>query len=102
MRRLALTSRHVDPPALVPVLEAMSATGIALADVLVDSGYSHRYPRTGHCRSDARLLHRPITPTPTTVDPRTFAGPISLERQPHAPRRRRPSHLRTAGPRAQC
>ena len=45
VRRLALTSCHVDPvPAFVPVLEAMSASGIALGDVLVDSGYSHRVP----------------------------------------------------------
>jgi hypothetical protein len=42
-RRMALTSCLVDPPpALVGVLEAMAASGVAVGDVLCDSGYSHR------------------------------------------------------------
>ena len=45
VRRLLLTSCHVDPPpALVAVLEDMVASGIALGDVLNDSGYAHRIP----------------------------------------------------------
>jgi hypothetical protein len=45
VRRLLLTSCHVDPPpAFVPVLEDMVASGVALGDVLNDSGYSHRRP----------------------------------------------------------
>ena len=45
VRRLLLTSCHVDPPpAFVAVLENMAKTGIALGDVLNDSGYSHRVP----------------------------------------------------------
>jgi hypothetical protein len=45
VRRMLLTSCHVDPvPAFVPVLENMVASGVALGDVLNDSGYSHRVP----------------------------------------------------------
>jgi hypothetical protein len=43
VRRLLLTSCHVDPPpAFVGVLENMVASGIPLSEVLNDSGYSHR------------------------------------------------------------
>jgi hypothetical protein len=42
-RRLLVTSAHVDPPrAFVGVLARMVDTGIALGDVLADSGYAHR------------------------------------------------------------
>lgn len=42
-RRILVTSAHVDPPrAFVAVLERMHHAGIALGDVLADSGYSHR------------------------------------------------------------
>jgi hypothetical protein len=45
VRRLSATSCHVDPPpAFVPVLEHMVAAGVALGDVLNDSGYSNRIP----------------------------------------------------------
>jgi hypothetical protein len=45
VRRLLLTSCHVDPPpAFVGVLENMVASGVPLGDVLNDSGYSHRVP----------------------------------------------------------
>jgi hypothetical protein len=45
VRRLLLTSCHVDPvPAFVPVLDDMADTGVPLGDVLCDSGYSHRIP----------------------------------------------------------
>jgi hypothetical protein len=45
VRRLLLTSCHVDPPpAFVPVMEKMVASGVALGDVLADSGYAHRIP----------------------------------------------------------
>lgn len=44
-RRMMLTSCEVDPPqAFVPVLASMAASGIAIRDVLCDSGYSHRVP----------------------------------------------------------
>jgi hypothetical protein len=42
-RRITLTSCHLDPArALVPVLTRMPAAGIALGDILADSGYAHR------------------------------------------------------------
>ena len=43
--RITLSSCAVDPvPAFVSVLEAMAASGVALGDVLCDSGYAHRRP----------------------------------------------------------
>jgi hypothetical protein len=42
-RRMTLTSCHLDPArALVPVLTRMPAAGVALGDILADSGYAHR------------------------------------------------------------
>lgn len=42
-RRLLVTSCHVDPPrAFVGVFERMAHAGIAIGDVLADSGYAHR------------------------------------------------------------
>jgi hypothetical protein len=42
-RRMTACSCHLDPArALVPVLTAMPAAGIALGDVIDDSGYAHR------------------------------------------------------------
>ncbi len=42
-RRMTLTSCHLDPArALAPVLTRMPAAGIALGDVIDDSGYAHR------------------------------------------------------------
>jgi hypothetical protein len=43
VRRILVTSCHVDPPpALVPVIERMANGGITIGDVLADSGYAHR------------------------------------------------------------
>ncbi len=43
VRRMLLTSCHVDPPpAFVPVLERMASDNITIADVLADSGYAYR------------------------------------------------------------
>ena len=43
VRRILLTScDHDPPPAFVPVLERMAASGIKLSDVLADSGYAYR------------------------------------------------------------
>jgi hypothetical protein len=43
VRRATLTSCHSDPvPAMVPVLKGLPAQGVALGDVLADSGYAHR------------------------------------------------------------
>jgi len=42
-RRITLSSCHADPVrALTPVLARMPAAGIALGDILADSGYAHR------------------------------------------------------------
>jgi hypothetical protein len=44
-RRITLSSCRQDPvPALVPVLTALPAAGIALGDILADSGYAYRIP----------------------------------------------------------
>ena len=44
-RRMTLTSCRLDPArALVPVLTRMPGHGIALGDILADSGYAHRDP----------------------------------------------------------
>lgn len=43
VRRATLTSCHLDPvPAMAPVLAGLAAQGVALGDVLADSGYAHR------------------------------------------------------------
>lgn len=43
VRRILVTSCRVDPPpALVPVIERMAESGIAISDLLADSGYAHR------------------------------------------------------------
>lgn len=42
-RRLLVTSCAIDPPrAFVPVLQRLHSSGIAIGDVLADSGYAHR------------------------------------------------------------
>jgi len=47
VRRILLAGCKVDPPAaLVPVIERMAAAGIALGDVLADSGYAYRVAET--------------------------------------------------------
>jgi hypothetical protein len=47
VRRIQLTSCHHDPPpALVPVIERMVSTGVAVTDLLADSGYAYRRPET--------------------------------------------------------
>jgi hypothetical protein len=44
-RRITLSSCRCDPvPAFVPVLTALPAAGIALGDILADSGYAYRIP----------------------------------------------------------
>ncbi len=43
VRRIQLTSCHIDPPAaLVPVLARMTKDAIKIGDVLADSGYAYR------------------------------------------------------------
>jgi hypothetical protein len=55
VRRLLLTSCHVDPPpAFIAVLERLVGSGVPVGDVLSDSGYSHRVP--GHWALALRAL----------------------------------------------
>ena len=45
VRRIQLTScDHDPPPAFVPVLQRMHNNGIAISDLLADSGYAYRVP----------------------------------------------------------
>lgn len=45
VRRMGLSTCAIDPvPTFVGVLERMSGDGLALGDVLADSGYAHRLP----------------------------------------------------------
>ncbi len=47
VRRIQVGSCDVDPPpALVPVLERMIESGLAIGDVLADSGYAYRKPES--------------------------------------------------------
>jgi hypothetical protein len=61
VRRLLVTSCHVDPPrAFVAVLQRMHQTGITVGDVLADSGYAHRVAEHWALplrRLGARLVH---------------------------------------------
>ncbi len=55
VRRMNLTSCHVDPvPAFVPVLKRLSDLGVAIGDILADSGYAHRTPE--HWALPLRML----------------------------------------------
>jgi hypothetical protein len=43
IRRIALTTCSIDPvPAFVPALTRLAGSGVALGDILADSGYAHR------------------------------------------------------------
>ena len=78
VRRLLLTSCHVDPPhAFVGVLTRMVEGGIALGDVLADSGYAHRVPE--HWALPLRALGAAIVTDhhPADRGPRgTFGGAV--------------------------
>jgi hypothetical protein len=68
-RRMTVCSCHLDPPrALVVVLLQMAAAGIALGDVLGDSGYATATPPPGPSRSA-----RPA-PSSSRTCTRTIAG----------------------------
>ena len=78
VRRILLTNCHVDPPwALVGVLARMVESGIALGDVLADSGYAHRVPE--HWALPLRALGADIVTDhhPADRGPRgTFGGAV--------------------------
>ncbi|MGO9909996.1 MAG: hypothetical protein ACLPQS_02365, partial [Acidimicrobiales bacterium] len=78
VRRVLVTACSVDPPpAFVPVLADMKASGIALTDVLADSGYAHRVPE--HWAAPLRSLGAEIVTDhhPADRGPRgSFMGAI--------------------------
>ena len=78
VRRATLSSCRVDPvPAFVPALADMAASGVALGDVLADSGYAHRVAE--HWALPLRALGAEIVTDlhPADRGPRgTFAGAI--------------------------
>ena len=101
VRRATLSSCHVDPvPAFVPALADLAASGVALGDVLADSGYAHRVAE--HWALPLRAAGRRDRDRPAPRRP----GPPGhlrrghlLERQPvlpgHTPR---PTSPGAAGP----
>jgi hypothetical protein len=92
-RRLLVTSCHIDPPrALVAVLERMHRAGIAIGDVLADSGYAHR-AAAGWALPLRRLGARLVQDLhPHTAAPRApTAGPSSPMAACGAPPPRPPS-----------
>jgi hypothetical protein len=78
VRRATLSSCRVDPvPAFVPALKELAASGVALGDVLADSGYAHRVAE--HWALPLRALGAQLVTDlhPHDRGPRgTFAGAI--------------------------
>jgi hypothetical protein len=78
VRRILVTSCHVDPPhAFVSVLGRLVEGGIALGDVLSDSGYAHRVPE--HWALPLRALGAAVVTDhhPADRGPRgTFGGAV--------------------------
>jgi hypothetical protein len=107
-RRMTVCSCHLDPArALVPVLTAMPAAGIALGDVIDDPGYAHRdadawaipLRQAGaqlvqdlhpHDRGPAALTTAPSSPTETSTAPRHHQPCCSSARYRPAPPASRP------------
>lgn len=86
VRRLLLTSCHVDPPpAFVEVLSEMVVSGVALGDVLNDSGYAHRIPghwALGPATSGPRGGPRHGSASPRPRHPGHLSRSDLLQRQP--------------------
>jgi hypothetical protein len=83
VRRATLSSCHVDPvPAFVPALKELARSGVALGDVLADSGYAHRVAE--HWALPLRAAGAEIVTDlhPADRGPRgTFAGAICCQWQ---------------------
>jgi hypothetical protein len=98
VRRILLTACHVDPPAaFVRVLARMVESGIALGDVLADSGYAHRVPE--HWALPLRALGAAIVTDhhPADRGPRgTFGGAVISNGNLYCPST--PAALLTLGP----
>jgi hypothetical protein len=78
VRRLVVTSCEVDPPrAFVATLERMCRSGIALGDVLADSGYAHRVAAAWALPLRALGAHLVTDLHPHDRGPKgTFAGAV--------------------------
>ncbi len=75
---------HLDPArALVPVLTAMPAAGIALGDILADSGYAHRDAEAWAIPLRAR--RRPAGPGPAPARPRPPRHPPRRDHRQRQP-----------------
>ena len=116
-RRITLSSCRQDPvPAFVPVLTALPAVGIALGDILADSGYAYRVPanwavplRAAGASSSRTCTHptagrtapttAPSSPTAACTAPRHPASCSSSGRWPATPPASRPPPT-THGPRS--
>ena len=69
-RRITVANSAHDPAAaLADVLTSMPAGGIALGDIIADSGYSHRSPAPGRSRCALPAPASCRTCTQTTADP---------------------------------
>ena len=89
-----VSSCHVDPvPAFVDSLEALATSGVALGDVLADSGYAHRRPE-----------HLALSLAPGRGRPRhgsaprrpwTAAAPMAVPSRTTATSTARPHHRRS-------
>ena len=120
-RRITLSSCHADPVrALTPVLTRMPGAGVALGDILADSGYAHRgagawalplraagaqlvqdlHPHDrGPQGNPSRRDHRQRKPVLPRHPKATAApGPASPRRHPRRHRRARHRHRRTRPP----
>jgi len=98
VRRITITSCHVDPPAgFVPVLARLAASGVAISDVLSDSGYAYR--DAAHWALPLRALGADIV---TDLHPNdrgqkgTFAGAVIANGNLYCPST--PPALLTLGP----
>ena len=81
-RRITLSSCHADPVrALTPVLTRMPGNGIALGDILADSGYAHRDAGAWALPSAPPAPSSSRTCTRTTAAPRE---PIKARSSPTA------------------
>ena len=88
-------------PALVPVLTALPAAGIALGDILADSGYAHRIPANWAVplRAAGAQLIQDLHPSDRGPHG-THHGAIISNGNLYCPRHApRPAGTRAAGPR---
>jgi hypothetical protein len=86
-RRIHIASCQHDPPAqIIPALQRMHADGIALADLLADSGYSYRQPETFALPARALGIQLVVDLHPNDRGPKgTHQGAICANGQLYCP-----------------